>query len=193
MRIAVFKGSPRKTGNTNTLLQYFLEELDTRKDIFYTVTDLSDLEIHPCIACRKCQKDWTRPSCQFHDGMDIICSRILDADMILLATPIHSWYCTPPMKAMLDRLVYCMNKYYGEEKGPSIWKGKKLGLFLTCGYPIDNGTGLFEDGIRRYCRHSGLIYAGRFAERHMGYQTVFIDEEMISHAREFAHRFTEHD
>lgn len=47
-----------------------------------------------------------------------------------LATPIYSWYCTPPMKALLDRLVYGMNKYYGDEKGPSLWNacGKKFWL-----------------------------------------------------------------
>jgi len=31
------------------------------------------------------------------------------------------------MKAVLDRLVYGMNKYYGREKGPSLWEGKPAG------------------------------------------------------------------
>jgi len=34
-------------------------------------------------------------------------------DLLVLASPIYSWYCSPPMKAVLDRLVYGMNKYYG--------------------------------------------------------------------------------
>ena len=50
-----------------------------------------------------------------------------------MATPIYSWYCTPPMKALLDRMVYGMNKYYGEEKGPSLWKGKALALLELMG------------------------------------------------------------
>jgi len=28
------------------------------------------------------------------------------------------------MKALLDRLVYGMNKYYGDKKGPALWAGK---------------------------------------------------------------------
>ena len=28
------------------------------------------------------------------------------------------------MKAVLDRLVYGMNKYYGEQKRPALWAGK---------------------------------------------------------------------
>ncbi|GAA0180913.1 hypothetical protein SH2C18_35250 [Clostridium sediminicola] len=52
----------------------------------------------------------------------------IDSDVIILATPIYSWYCTPPMKALLDGLVYGMNKYYGDEKRPSLWNGKRLGI-----------------------------------------------------------------
>jgi len=44
---------------------------------------------------------------------------------------------TAPMKAALDRMVYALNKYYGDEKGPSIWAGKKLSVITTCGYRPD--------------------------------------------------------
>lgn len=60
--------------------------------------------------------------------------QVLESDLLVLATPIYSWYCTPPMKAALDRLVYGMNKYYGERRGPSLWAGKRLALITTCGY-----------------------------------------------------------
>ena len=33
------------------------------------------------------------------------------------------------MKALLDRLVYGMDKYYGAEKGPALWAGK---AWLCC-------------------------------------------------------------
>lgn len=42
--------------------------------------------------------------------------KVLASDLIVLATPIYSWYCTPPMKAIMDRLVYGLCKYYGDEK-----------------------------------------------------------------------------
>lgn len=47
---------------------------------------------------------------------------ILASDKIILAAPIYSWSCPAPMKALLDRLVYGMNKYYGDEKGPTYLK-----------------------------------------------------------------------
>jgi multimeric flavodoxin WrbA len=112
---------------------------------------------------------------------------MIDAcDLLVLATPIYVWYCTPPMKALMDRLVYVMNKYYGEEKGPSIWKGKSVAVLETCGYPPEKGSDLFEEGVRRFCKHSGLNYLGSHVERHMGYQTVFMDEEKAERSRIFA-------
>ena len=48
--------------------------------------------------------------------MGEIFDAILESDMIILATPIYSWFCTPPMKALMDRLIYAGCKYYGEEK-----------------------------------------------------------------------------
>ena len=108
--------------------------------------------------------------------------------MILLASPIYAWYCTAPLKAALDRMVYALNKYYGDEKGPSIWKGRKVAIITTCGYKPEKGADLWEEGMKRYCRHSGLEYAGMLAERHLGYDTVFMDEEKTQHARNFADR-----
>ena len=90
------------------------------------------------------------------------------------------------MKALLDCLVYGMNKYYGDEKGPSLWKGKKLAIITTCGYKPENGADLFEEGIKRYCKHSQLNYIGMLVERDYGYKSEFISDDKIEHARLFA-------
>ena len=84
---------------------------------------------------------------------------------------------TAPMKAALDRLMYGMNKYYGEEKGPSIWAGKRVAIMTTCGYRPEKGADIFEDGMKRYCKHSALNYVGMLAERDLGYKATFMDEE----------------
>lgn len=109
---------------------------------------LYEKEIHGCTACRSCQKDWTAVNCCQEDDMQEVFASVAECDLILLATPMYSWYCTPPMKAALDRMVYEFNKYYGEKAGPSLW------------------ADLFEEGIKRYCKHSGLTYFGMLAERH---------------------------
>ena len=185
MKVCILMGSPRKHGNTAALLEPFCEELRMAGEEVETIW-LYDRDIRPCVACRTCQKDWTVFGCAQQDDAQAIFDTILASDLIVLATPIYSWYCTPPMKALLDRLVYGMNKFYGEEKGPSLWKGKAMALLLTCGYRPEKGCDLFEEGMRRYCKHSGLRYLGSHADRHLGYGTVFMDSDKDLRVRCFA-------
>lgn len=167
------------------LLKPFIEELELQQ-VQYDLIWLYDKHLEPCIACRNCQKDWTIFGCGQVDDMQEIFDSIYNCDAIILATPIYSWYCTPPMKAVLDRLVYGMNKYYGDKKGPSLWRGKKLAVLTTCGYRPEVGADLFEEGLKRYCKHSQLKYVGMLAERDLGYESVFITEDKIEHSRSFA-------
>ena len=183
--IVVFRGSPRKNGNTNALTDAAVSCF-REAGCSITVFDLYDMEILPCRACRVCQEDWTRVHCIQEDDFGKAAAAVQESDLILLATPIYSWYCTAPMKALLDRMVYAFNMYYGEKRGPSLWEGKRAALITTCGYRPEKGADLFEEGIRRYCRHSKLEYLGMLCERHMGYQTVFMDEEKRAHAVQFA-------
>ena len=185
MEYTVLMGSPRKSGNTAALIKPFLEELELRNVRGETIW-LYDKQIFPCTACRACQKDWTIFGCASHDDAGELFDTILARDLIVLATPSYSWYCTPPMKAILDRLMYGMNKYYGDAKGPSLWAGKKVALVVTCGYKPEKGADLLEEGIKRYCRHSQLNYLGMLAERDLGYQSVFWDEEKEKNSRSFA-------
>ena len=70
--------------------------------------------------------------------------------------------------------------------GPALWAGKAVASITTCGYRPEKGADLWEDGLKRYCKHSGLRYLGLLAERHLGYNTTFMDTEKEQHARAFA-------
>ena len=96
------------------------------------------------------------------DDMYDIADKILKADCIILASPIYIWYCTAPMKAMLDRL-YGLHKYYGKQTGSSMLEGKLCGLIVTCGYDLEYGISPYEEGIRRFCAHFKMKYIGKAA------------------------------
>ncbi len=185
MKTIILMGSPRKKGNTQALLVPFVEEL-YKNNVSSDTIWLYDKKIEPCIACRKCQADHSIFGCWYDDDVQEIFDKILEADHIVLASPIYSWYCTPPMKSLLDRLVYGMNKYYGDTKGPSLWAGKKVSLIVTCGYRPKKGADLFEEGMKRYIKHSQLEYIGMLCERDLGYKATFMDDEKEQRAREFA-------
>lgn len=184
-KVCILQGSPRKNGNTNRLLVPFMEELKAAGHECVTF-DLHSMHLEPCVACRCCQKDWTAFNCSRKDELGRVFDAVLACDLLVLATPIYSWFCTPPMKTALDRLVYGMNKIYGNEPGPYLWEGKSVALFITCGYRPERGADLFEEAMKRYCKHSHLNYVGMLAERHRNYNTEFMDAEKEAHARAFA-------
>lgn len=185
MKCCILMGSPRKNGNTASLLKPFQEELNAASVETEPIW-LYEKNMMPCIGCRICQEDWSGFGCFQRDDVQNIVNQILTSDLLVLATPIYSWYCTAPMKALLDRLVYGLNKYYGSEKGPSLWAGKKVALITTCGYRPEKGADLWEDGMKRYCKHSGLEYLGMLAERDLGPDSVFLDQGKEERARQFA-------
>ena len=185
MDTLILMGSPRREGNTAQLLRPVQEGLEARGHSCRTIW-LYEKELRGCTACRRCQRDWSGFGCPQRDDMQEIFDLVLTCRLLVLATPIYSWYCTPPMKAAMDRLVYGMNKYYGGEKGPALWSGRSVALIATCGYRPEKGADLWEEGVRRYCKHSQLRYLGLLAERHLGYDVPFMDKDKEVRARSFA-------
>lgn len=125
MRFTILQGSYRPKGNTESLLLTFQGVL-TASGHTYERFNLRDMHLEPCTACWTCQNIFNGPGCTKQDEAHLIFDSILSSDAIILATPIYSWYCTPDMKKVLDRLVYMMNKYYGDKPGPCLWEGKAL-------------------------------------------------------------------
>jgi multimeric flavodoxin WrbA len=188
MKISILSASFREKGNTETLMQPFIAELK-RLGATVDVVTLRDLHIEPCTACWTCQNVFDGPGCPKDDDMHLIHTSLLDADGIVFASPIYSWYCTPPMKSAMDRLVYSMNKYYGEVEGPCLWENKTLALITTCGYEIEDGAGVLEEGLRRYAKHSQLKYLGKLAARDIdGGAVQFTTDAMAESAQAFARK-----
>lgn len=185
MKVSILFGSLRSNSNTALLLQPFVAELKSLGvDVDYIT--LKELHIEPCTACWTCQNVFEEPGCPKNDDMKVIYQSVLSSDCIVFASPIYSWYCTPPMKAAMDRLVYGMNKYYGKIEGPCLWEGKKCALVTTCGYEIEDGAGVFEEGLRRYSKHSNLEYIGKLAVRDIDGKAYFECEAAVKEAKKFA-------
>ena len=185
MRVLILMGSPRLHGNTAELCRYCIDELRAKgAEVRYT--ELEKLTVTPCLECYTCQDIEEEYGCPQKDDMQKIAVDILWADLIILATPIFSWYCTAKMKAVLDRH-YGFNKYYGSAEG-CLWEGKKVGIIATHGYEGDYATEPFETGIKRLCVHSRLQYAGIYSVQDTDNLASFRTEEAIEGARAFARR-----
>ena len=188
MKFCVLMGSPRLNGNTAELLKPFVLELESNGCEVEYIT-LSDKNIMPCKGCYSCQHVDGQYGCVQHDDVLQIMESIIGSDCVILATPIYTWYCTPPMKSLLDRH-YGLNKYYGSAKG-SLWEGKKIAIVATHGYDVQYAAEPFETGIKRLCEHSKLEYMGMYSVRHVGGKASFRTDAAISGARDFARQLLE--
>lgn len=185
MKFCILMGSPRKDGNTAALLAPFLEEC-TALGVETEVIWLYDRNLAPCVGCKTCQDCLEGLGCVQTDDFQEIFRAMTDSDVIVLATPIYAFFCTAPMKALLDRAIYAGVKNYGREKGPKLLEGRRVASIVTCGYPAEKGADLWEAGLKRFCRHGGLEYMGMFCRRDMGRNETFLTEDRERAVRDFA-------
>lgn len=183
MKVCIIMGSPRIKGNTAELLKPFISTLESN-GCAVTYISLSDKNIQPCKGCYACQQIDGRYGCVQKDDVGVIMETVIESDCVVLATPIYTWYCTAPMKALLDRH-YGLNKFYGKATG-SLWAGKMIAIIATHGYDVKYGAEPFEMGIRRLCEHSDLKYMGMYSVRDEEDIASFQTEEAIAGAKAFA-------
>lgn len=93
-------GSARKDGNTAIIVGEVFDELN-KEGIETELIQLADYEIQPCRGCFACKG---RGDCVFaKDGFAEIFSRMVEADGILLGSPVYSADVSAKMKAFLER------------------------------------------------------------------------------------------
>ena len=94
------KVSSRKNGNTAIIIKTIFEEL-SKVGIESELIQLADIDIQPCRACFACKG---KRNCVFKsDGFSDVFNRMVDADGIILGSPVYSADVSSKMKALLDR------------------------------------------------------------------------------------------
>jgi multimeric flavodoxin WrbA len=130
IKVLAFAGSPRRHGNSETLLDWVLGGMSTDKDVFIEKVALTDANINPCKGCNACEK---LNKCVQRDGMDVYHDKIVDADIILLSSPIFCMGVASQVKALIDRAQVFRSRKYVLKLPivPPERKGKRLGVFLA--------------------------------------------------------------
>jgi len=148
MKVLGILGSPRREGNTEILLDEALRGASDHGGLCEKII-LRDLKITPCLEIYKCAEDGV---CAIQDEMQGLFPKIIQAERLILASPIF-FYSVPALaKAMIDRCQSLWAKKYilklpvspiAERKGVFIsvaaTRGKKLfdGVRLTVKYFFD--------------------------------------------------------
>lgn len=139
--IAVY-GSPRRRGNTATLLKRAVEGA---RDGGARVREivLRDLKLSPCLEIYGCRKDG---ECAIRDDFQAVRDQILSAAGLMLASPIFFYTVSAHTKIFMDRFQSQWAKKYLIDKSPfGQTDYKRKGLFISVG--ATGGRKLFDGSL----------------------------------------------
>jgi multimeric flavodoxin WrbA/protein-tyrosine-phosphatase len=152
-------GSPRKQGNTDLLLDAFLEGTQGKGAEVLKI-DVPSKHIEPCQGCRFCEKEGY--CIQQKDDMGEMNYLLRRADIVVLATPIFFYGPSSQIKALIDRSQALWARRYimklTDPKAP-FRQGFLLAVGATKGKELFTGTSLvakyFYDAVG--ARYKGFL------------------------------------
>jgi len=125
MKVLGINGSPRIGGNTDILLDKALEGAKSKGARTEKII-LNDLDFSPCQECENIRDD---VPCIIEDDMQLLYKKVIDADGIILASPIFFGSLSAQTKMMIDRFQCLWWAKYILKK--EIFKKKKIGAFIS--------------------------------------------------------------
>jgi len=129
MKILGIYGSPRREGNTELLLRELLrgcrEAGGEVEEIF-----LRDLKITPCLEIYACREEG---KCPIRDDMQDLYPKLVEADVLVLASPVFFYAVSAHAKAMIDRCQAMWAKKYLLHQPIAPGKPQRKGVLLSVG------------------------------------------------------------
>lgn len=158
IKVIGIAGSPRKQGNSSTLMQAALAgaaEAGAAVEEVY----LNDMMFHGCQACQPCTEDAT---CRIDDALTPVLEKVRQADVWVLASPVYFDGASGQFKLFFDRLVHLVTdstQSVKQLKGP-----RGAAIFLT-----------YEDKSRADYRRVANVFAN-----YLGWMGDFGEVEVMT-------------
>jgi multimeric flavodoxin WrbA len=105
MKVLGVSGSPRPGGNTDILVKLALSVLE-EEGIQTEFLSLADWPVKPCTGCAGCVKSDKVECVQEDPAFEGMIERFVQADGILIGSPVYFGSATPQTMALLDRVGY---------------------------------------------------------------------------------------
>ena len=104
-KVLILSSSPRRGGNSDTLCDEFMRgAIESNHEVEKIF--LRDKTIHYCTGCNTCSQ-YQKPCPQKDDAAEII-EKMVNADVIVMATPVYFYTMSAQMKTLIDR---CCGRY----------------------------------------------------------------------------------
>ena len=144
MKITVLFASPNKNGSTTLLTEQFKKGAEESGHAV-EVIDVCKLKVNPCIGCVRCGYEGP---CAIKDGMGEIRKKLLEADMVVFATPLYYYGMSAQLKTVIDRFCAFNSSLHGRRLRSAL---------LTVAWNSDDWTfEALEAHYRTLVRYIGL-------------------------------------
>ena len=160
MKALGISGSPRVKSNTDLLLARALDALaEAGADTETILTD--KLKIEPCREYNGCKRDG---NCVIRDEMDDIYPKLLDADVVIVASPVFFYSVSAQAKALIDRCQALWARRYilKQQVGRPGRKGAFIGVGATHGDKLFDGSLLI---MKYFCQALDIEFAEQLLVR----------------------------
>lgn len=99
--VLILSGSPRKNGNSDILCDEFMKGAAESGNLVEKIR-VSEKNIACCKACYACKNSGI---CAIKDDMAEILQKMIEADVLVLASPVYFYSIDAQLKALIDRTV----------------------------------------------------------------------------------------
>lgn len=110
-KVLVISSSPRRGGNSDLLCDQFVRGAEEAGHQVEKIC-LRSLKIGFCSGCEACLE---KGRCVIADDAPAVCEKMVDADVIVFATPVYFYSMSAQLKALIDRTVGCYTQMKGKE------------------------------------------------------------------------------
>jgi multimeric flavodoxin WrbA len=148
MKVIGINGSPRKKWNTATLLGHALEGA-ARNGAETELIHLYDLDFKGCVSCFACKtkngKNYGH--CAFKDALTPVLDKIMEADALIIGSPIYFGSVTGETRSFFERLLFPLFTYENPPRSLAK-KPIKVGFIYTMN--IDTEEKVISRGLDKH-------------------------------------------
>lgn len=101
-KVLILSGSPRKGGNSDILCDEFARGAQEAGNEVEKIR-VASKKIYPCSACYYCRDHGG--ACVHKDDMAEVLQKMIDSDVLVLASPVYFYSIDAQLKAVIDRTV----------------------------------------------------------------------------------------
>ena len=193
MNILALCGAANKTRNTATMLKSAFDGAMSVPGAAGELAYLYDLDFKGCIGCHSCKllDESKFARCAVRDDLTPLLEKAIDADVLLIGSPIYFSDVTGETRSFLERYLF-PGITYNKDRSPTYPKRTKIGWVFTMNAPGDYYKEFFAQLVGMANQLIGdseyvMAYHTKQFEDYSKYAATMFDVEMVNqcHAEQF--------